>query len=60
MPEGAAMMALYTRKGERQFLPADYKANPVQSRDLTQRMQSMESGHDPKRYAYGFWNTDGS
>lgn len=38
MPEGAAMMALYTGKGEPQFLPADYKPNPVQGWDLTLRM----------------------
>lgn len=38
MPEGAAMMALYTGKGEPQFLPADYKPNPVKGWDLTLRM----------------------
>jgi hypothetical protein len=38
MPEGAAMMALYTGKGDPQFLPAEYKPNPVKGWDLTLRM----------------------
>jgi hypothetical protein len=38
MPEGAALMALYTGKGEPQFLPAEYKPNPVKGWDLTLRM----------------------
>jgi hypothetical protein len=38
MPEGAAMMALYTGKGEPRFLPAEYKPNPVKGWDLTLRM----------------------
>lgn len=38
MPEGAALMALYTGKGEPQFLPAEYKPNPLQGWDLTIRM----------------------
>lgn len=38
MPEGAAMMALYTGKGDPQFLPAEYKPNPAKGWDLTLRM----------------------
>ena len=38
MPEGAAMMALFTGKGEPDFLPADYKPNPVKGWDLTLRL----------------------
>jgi hypothetical protein len=42
MPEGAAIMALYTGKGEPQFLPADYKPNPVKGWDLTLRMAKSD------------------
>lgn len=38
MPEGAAMMALYTGKGEPRFLPAEYKPNPMRGWDLTLRI----------------------
>jgi hypothetical protein len=38
MPEGAAVMALYTGKGDPQFLPAEYKPNPAKGWDLTLRM----------------------
>ena len=34
MPDGAALMALYTGKGEPQFLPAEYKPNEVKGWDL--------------------------
>lgn len=42
MPEGAAMMALYTGKGDPQFLPAEYKANPSKGWDLTLRMAKSD------------------
>lgn len=38
MPEGAAMMALFTGQGEPRFLPADYKPNPAKGWDLTLRI----------------------
>ena len=38
MPEGAAMMALFTGKGEPQFLPAEYKPNSEKGWDLTLHM----------------------
>lgn len=38
MPEGAAIMALYTGKGDPKPLPADYKPNPAKGWDLTLRM----------------------
>lgn len=38
MPDGAALMALYTGKGEPQFLPSEYKPNEVKGWDLTLRM----------------------
>lgn len=37
MPEGAAVMALYTGKGDPDFLPAEYKPNPKLGWDLTLR-----------------------
>lgn len=42
MPEGAAMMALYTGRGDPEFLPADYKPNPVKGWDLTLRMSKSD------------------
>ncbi|MHA6719783.1 hypothetical protein ACX40Y_10075 [Sphingomonas sp. RS6] len=38
MPEGAAMMALYTGKDEPQFMPAEYKPSAGQGWDLTIRL----------------------
>jgi len=38
MPEGAAMMAVFTGKGAPKLLPAEYKANPARGWDLTLRM----------------------
>lgn len=42
MPDGAALMALYTGKGEPQFLPAEYKPNEVNGCDLTLRMSKSD------------------
>ncbi|WP_133064338.1 hypothetical protein [Sandarakinorhabdus cyanobacteriorum] len=38
MPEGAALMALFSGKGEPQFLPAEAAKNPVTGWDLTIRL----------------------
>lgn len=38
MPEGAAMMALFTGKGDPDFMPASAVANPAKGWDLTIRM----------------------
>jgi hypothetical protein len=37
MPDGAAVMALYTGKGDPEFQPATYAANPTKGWDLTIR-----------------------
>lgn len=37
MPEGASVMALFTGKGDPEFLPAEYKPNPTLGWDLTLR-----------------------
>ena len=42
MPEGAALMALFTGKGEPQFLPAEAKPNPKNGWDLTLRMNKSD------------------
>ena len=38
LPSGAAMMAIYTGKGEPKFLPAKASKNPVSGWDLTLRL----------------------
>lgn len=38
MPEGAALMALFTGKGEPAFIPAEYKPNATKGWDLTLRL----------------------
>lgn len=42
MPDGAALMALYTGRGEPQFLPAEYKPNAVKGWDLTLRLSKND------------------
>lgn len=42
MPDGAALMALYTGRGEPQFLPAEYKPNVVKGWDLTLRLSKND------------------
>lgn len=42
MPEGAAIMALFTGKGEPKFLPAEYKPNPRKGWDLTLRIPKKD------------------
>jgi hypothetical protein len=42
MPEGAAMMALSSGKGDPQFIPAEAKKNPARGWDLTIRLSKTD------------------
>ena len=42
MPEGAALMALFTGKGDPDFMPATAVANPAKGWDLTIRMAKSD------------------
>jgi hypothetical protein len=46
MPEGAALMALYGGKGDPNFLPASYAANPKKGWDLTIKVPKRDKQLD--------------